>query len=907
MRLEATVISILNIRLNRILLCAFVLFLLTKPESWSQDYKITFIKDTPLSEALLQASRTFNFKVAFDSRQLSTTYVSDEYIGNHREELINNLLKNTRFTYIYKHGCFLIVDNNEGPEDNLPKECHITGTILDFKTGEQLPFASIAIPSQNITTLTSTNGTFSIKNILSNPVKIVISYIGYFTIDTLISWTDQNINHTFKLKHKINLIDTVNVKSIKIEIVDYRNDVDFATTVNAMRLIDMPTIAETDIFRTLQLLPGISYSESSSELSIRGGSSDQNLVLFDGQTLYNLSHYYGVFSSVNPNIVKDVQVYKGGFDSRYGERISGIVDITGKSGNQQKPVLSAYINLLDVNLAAEVPISKKLTFIAAGRRSYSDIYKTSFADNLFNKNEPSIKSEPNDTIIISEPSFYFYDLNGKLNYRINNKENISISLYTGKDHYQNSYSYNSQAMYVWNNDSNSWKNFGASINWQKQWNNSLFSNLSASVSGYENNSENTTNINPKTIEGKPDKYLPDSQNYFYSQSRNRLKDVSVSIRNTYTINSYNQLSFGAMARHNEIYYYKVADKTYIYDNFTQSAIISSIYLQDRVSLFENLTLKPGFRVSYYEGTNKLYFEPRFAAKYNITNQLSFRFATGLYNQFISQVISQQETGYNKNFWVLANDSVIPVLQANHFILGSAWEKNKILIDVEGYYKQYSGLQEYIFISQFLKNSNFNNYFPGVPISENPPPNSVTSSPKPSYFISGKGKSYGIDFFIRYKSFYFTSWLSYSLSKHVQKFDSINNGNQIPALTDKTHQVSLSNLFTYKNWNIGLVFLYSTGRPYIDKAENEENMPLTRHYSRMPDYFRCDLSTNYNFGYKNTRFKVGASVINLFNTQNYYDVNTHTYDFENTTFSETNLVQSQKLSLNLFLHISINQE
>jgi len=103
----------------------------------------------------------------------------------------------------------------------------------------------------------------------------------------------------------------------------------------------------------------------------------------------------------------------------------------------------------------------------------------------------------------------------------------------------------------------------------------------------------------------------------------------------------------------------------------------------------------------------------------------------------------------------------------------------------------------------------------------------------------------------------------------------------------------------------IIFLYSTGRPYIDQIEYIKNMLLTHHYSRMPDYFRCDLSTNYNFGYKNTRFKVGASIINLFNTQNYYDGNTRKYDFDNTSFSETNLVQSQKLSLNMFLHISIN--
>ncbi len=860
MKLEVTAKYSLKTNLNRAFLCVILLIIIIPTDLKSQEFKLTFNQSTALSEALLNSSHIYHFKVAYDAQRLGSVYVIGEVSGKTRDEFIANLLLNSGFTYVYKHGSYLIVDRD--PQQSAPviRECQLLGTIVDSETGEQLPFASVIMPSQNIIVSASTNGTFSIKNIVANPMHVTVSYIGYYPLDTLLNWTDPDVNQTFRLKHKVNIIDSVDVLGSKVEMVDYRGDVDFATIVNPMRLIDMPLLVETDIFRTLQLLPGISYSESSSELSIRGGTSDQNLILFDGQTLYNLSHYYGVFSSVNPNIVKDIQVFKGGFDSRYGERISGVVDITGKSGNLMRPKVSADINLLSVNLAAEVPITKKLTIVAAGRRSYSDIYKTFLAKNLFDKTVPYVTKESSDTII-SEPTFFFYDLNGKLNYRISNNENISISLYKGKDYYKNSYTYINNLYKTANQDSSLWYNYGASASWQKQWNSSFFSNVLIGTSGYINSSENETSIIKLQPDGHDQDFLPDSQNVFEAESRNKLKDFSISMKNTHVIDNFNQLNFGFLIRKNIIYYHKDADNVYVYDNIDQNAWITSVYFQDRISLFKGLILKPGVRLSYYGGNHTTYFEPRFALKYDFNEKFSCRLATGQYNQFISQVLAPQETGYNKSFWILANDSVNPVLQASHYIFGLAYETKSVLFDVEGYYKKYSGLQEYIYISQFRRNRDFGDYFPRRDI--NAP--QVPPTYDPSYFVTGSGKSYGIDFFVRYKNRFYTGWVSYSLSKSAQKFDLINEGEEIPALTDQTHQLSISNIVCLGNWNFGLISLFSTGRPYIESTENQENMPIIRHYARMPNYFRTDISANYNFSVKLLRFKTGVSIINLFKT------------------------------------------
>jgi hypothetical protein len=853
----------------------------------------------PLSEALLLSSRSFHFKVAFDAKSVGALTSHGVVSGSNAENFLNGLLANTGFTSVYKHGSFLVFKQESDSLKPPMQEVHLQGSVVDAETGEQLPFASVSVPEQNIQCVASTNGTFSIKNAVANPMRIVVSYIGYSTTDTLVAWIGSS-NLRIRLKQQAIKIKAVDVVSNKLEIIDYRNDVDFATTVNANRLVDMPMLAETDIFRTLQLLPGIRYAENTSELSIRGGTSDQNLVLFDGQTLYNLSHYYGVFSSINPNMVKDIQVYKGGFDSRYGERISGIVDITGKSGNRLKPGFVADVNLLSVNLAVEVPLSEKLTLVAAARRSYSDIYSTSFSRNLFSRQSKAYKAKPEDSLVVSEPTFRFYDLNTKLNYRISQDQNLSISIYGGRDFFSNAYSFKSHDLMVTNTDSNMWYNYGASINWQRQWNPSFFTSVLAGASGYVNTSGNVTNITRLTSGGDNQEFLPDSQNVFLTHNRNELKDLSFSVRNTFSINSFNQLNFGFLFRNTNILYYKDADSIYIYDNNNHSSSMASVYAQDRISPGNDFLVKPGIRLTWFGGTGKVYLEPRLALRYNVSENFSLRLATGRYYQFISQVQSQQETGYTRSFWVMANDSVNPVLKADHFVAGASWQKRKFMVDVEGYFKKYTGLQEYIFLSQFLRNRDFGEYFP----KGYQPPREEAAQAPPSYFISGSGKSMGVDVLFTYSTKRYTSWLSYTLSKSVQQFTAINNGEEIPSLLDQTHQLSVTNMFTPGNWSLGAVFLYQTGQPYIIFSDVKMDGPITRRYSRMTNYFRCDLSANYNFMIKPLRCKAGMSIINLFDNRNYYDVNSRTFDFENTSFTETNLIPSQRLSLNLFLRISL---
>lgn len=632
---------------NNALICITILpFLLHTNLIPAQTYTITF-KNTTVSDALLQTSKQFDIKVAFDSKKLTSVYIDRTVTGSTIDDFMNNLLRNSGYNFIYKYNRYLIVEKKVENDKTIINDCQIIGSVTDSETGEQLPYASVLFIDRHFFTPASENGSFSIRNVSANPAHLMVSYIGYTPVDTTISWTDPMVKCNFRLERKLNVLDSIVVHGNRFEMIDLRNDVDLATTIDPSKLIDLPVLAETDIFRMLQLLPGISYAENSSGLTIRGGSSDQNLVLFDGQTLYNLSHYYGVVSALNPNVIKDLQVYKGGYDSRFGERVSGIVDISGKSGNKFKPTVYGDLNLLSGNITAEIPVNKKLTIITAARRSYSDIYATSFSNNLFERGMGILSGDSSNIVNQTRPSFYFYDYNAKLTYRTSDIENFSLSFYGGKDFFRNSYSGMSQNLFVDETDKNVWSNYGISATWMKQWNESFYSNLQIGTSGYSNKSSSLTTIDRSNSPVNNNNFLPDSVNNFGTYNMNNLKDIYMSMRNTYKFSNDNQLNFGFLTRKNTILYHKDADEIYVYDNTKQEEETLSAYVQDRITLFRNLIFKPGIRLSYYSGKQNLYFEPRFSANYKFSDAFSLRMATGRYYQFLNQVLAQQETGYNK--------------------------------------------------------------------------------------------------------------------------------------------------------------------------------------------------------------------------------------------------------------------
>ena len=322
----------------------------------------------------------------------------------------------------------------------------ISGIVKDKESGETLPFANVFVKDTNIGTTTNEDGFFTLFNVPSETSTLQVQYIGY-KVEILV--LNQEI-----VKNKIiillipddNQLDEVVVSNDPGQQIVKMNKNVSQISLSPKKLASIPNLGEKDIFRAIQLIPGVSgTNESSSGLYVRGGTPDQNLVLLDGFTVYHVDHFYGFFSAFNSGAIKDIQLYKGGFPAEYGGRISSVMDLTGKTGNSNKFSLSAGLSLVSANATLEIPIGDKANLLIAGRRSYTDILKSGLYNSIFDLYNDS--NQTNGNILPNfngfqqnqtQPTFYFYDLNTKFSYKPSDKDIISISIYNGEDNLDSS-------------------------------------------------------------------------------------------------------------------------------------------------------------------------------------------------------------------------------------------------------------------------------------------------------------------------------------------------------------------------------------------------------------------------------------------------------------------------------------
>lgn len=785
-----------------------------------------------------------------------------------------------------KFGNYLIIPD-ELDKQQVVAFTNISGILADKQTGEQLPYATIFLPERNAYVGTSVNGSFSFRIPESSNLHFIVQYLGYQPIDTIVPVTASSVHLFFRMKPKNMELAPIQVKKERLKMIEQGSEAGYAT-INPVGFANLPNLGESDAFRTVQLMPGIGYLEGSSGLSIRGGTADQNLILFDGFTLYNLDHFFGTFSSVNPSVIKDIQIYKGGFDSRYGERISGIVDITGKSGNKFKPKLNIGVNLISGNIEAELPISKKLTWVIAARRSYADVYSSFLVKDLVNNRMEydASNTQSGTSIMQLQPGYYFYDYNSKLTYSKSDNEKMSVSVFGGKDFLSSSGEGKSRQTYSSTTDKNNWDNYGFSFSWLKQWRKSFFSNLQIGYSGYSNLYLNETTVNSKV---KSKKVVVGT---FESSEENQLKDFSGSLKNKWILGIRNSIDFGFQAKYNDFSYLKSEGNDAYYSDIASSSLLGSMFFQLNSQPVNNLLFKIGGRANYYNLSAKTYFEPRASVSYKVGNFLKLKAATGRYYQFISKVTPTQSYGYNRDFWVIADGTNHPVVSSDHLIGGATITVKRLSFDAEAYYKSSKNLQLFLYIPSYQKNADPNSF-------EN---KGQAKKILPSQFVTGNGLSVGIDFMLKYESRIFTSWIAYSLSKSVRSYDKINYGEDIPAPFDKRHEVKWVNLLSWKQWNLSTLWIYSTGQPYIASQTVDKSLSAVFKYNRLPDFKRLDVSANYSIPIRKVQVKLGASLINCLNQKNFNDIYSRDFNFETTTFSETTFVRSLGITPNFYINI-----
>jgi hypothetical protein len=555
----------------------------------------------------------------------------------------------------------------------------ISGFIIDSSTGEKLIGANIYEQSSKSGAVSNNYGFYSIGIPTKDSIELIFSYIGYNTVTQIISAKASQTIHVELTSG--NLLNEVIINGVKEISIEKRNEMG-VLTIPVKQIENMPALGgESDILKALQLMPGVqSGNEGSSGIYVRGGSPDQNLILLDDVPLYYVNHLGGFVSTFNTDAISNIKLIKGGFPAQYGSRLSSVIDIRMKEGNQKEFHGSAMIGMVASKISVEGPIKTDTTsFIISVRRFMYDLITKPISKIVF------------DGVGIG---YSFYDFNAKLNHRLSDKDRLFFSCYAGddiisfrvKDKKTNETS-------LMENGTN-WGNTLAAFRWNHIYGHKLFSNVTLTYTRYRYKTELSNNT-------KAEDYSASLYNSYISG----IYDFNAKIDFEYFVNSSYKIKFGA----NGIYHtfkpgvtkYRIGENNAystdtVFGNYNLDASEGAIYLENEICLWEKLNFNIGGRLSSYfvEDTSFYYPEPRILMNVMITNRFSIKASYASMQQSV-HLLSNSGVGMSTDLWLPATKLVQPE-KSQQYSLGVAQtlKNNSIEFSAEAYYKNMTNLISY---------------------------------------------------------------------------------------------------------------------------------------------------------------------------------------------------------------------
>ena len=732
----------------------------------------------------------------------------------------------------------------------MAQKATISGYLTDAKNGEALIGATIYVEELKQGTITNSYGFYSLT-IPSGNYKLQISFIGYKTIFQKINaFESQTLN--FNLTEEATELSEILISGEAVDANVQRVEMS-VSKLPVKTIKKLPAfMGEVDIIKTIQLLPGIqSGGEASSGLYVRGGGPDENLMLLDEAPVYNASHLMGFFSVFNSDAIKDIEVYKGGIPAQYGGKASSVIDIRQKDGNSQQFGFEGGIGTLSSRLTVEGPVIKdKWSYLIAGRRTYYDILGKALGFDALQDNQ-----------------IYFYDLNGKSNLIINDKNRIFISGYLGDDMFKLG-----ESLFL------RWGNTTGTARWNHIFGDKLFMNISTIYSKYDyslgvpgngaNNFEWTSHI--RDINGKADFT-------FFLNPKNTIKFGANVIKHKFEPGKVSARGENSMFTNFELTHYNALESALYLSNEQKISPIFSVQYGLRLSHFQQIG--PG-EVRVYANPQKLskdeiietktyekgekiddaviHLEPRIGMRLTVGETSSVKSS---YNRMVQNLhlISNTNSPSPLNIWLPSSTYIKPLI-ADQISVGyfRNFLNDQIETSVELYYKNMKNVLDYKEGAQLFLNESIE-----------------------TELLHGNGKSKGLELLLKKPSGNFNGWIGYTWSETTRTVEGINNGNPYPSSFDRTHDLSVVASYQInKYWNMASNFVFATGNPVsypVAKYEFQGNQLYeysSRNSNRIPEYHRLDFSLTYEFKKNsNRRYKqsLNFSVYNVYGRRNAYSI------------------------------------
>ena len=694
----------------------------------------------------------------------------------------------------------------------------VSGYIKDASNGEALIGATVYIKSLETGTTTNVYGFYSLT-LQEDEYQMEVSYIG-FSSQLISLQLNENKRFDIELQAEGKQLQEVVVNASKeqegaMALEMSTNKLDINT------IIRIPTfLGEADVIKSLLQLPGVTtVGEGASGFNVRGGSVGQNLILLDEATVYNSSHLLGFFSVFNPDAVKDIKLYKGAIPAQFGGRISSLLDVRMKEGNNKDYEVNGGVGTIFSRGSVEGPLFKgDGSFIVAGRRSYADVLARPFLDVLQNGG-----------------ALNFYDLTGKANYNINKRNRIFISGYTGRDKF---FFDRSQGF--------SWGNNTGTVRWNKIFNDRLFANFSGIFSRYDYSLQFGEN---------------ERDNFRWKSS---IRNFTFKPTFSYFVNANNEISFGAEAN----YYSFEPANAYGTSNGNRIDISlpekynleSALYIGNSQRITPGFSIEYGLRYSHFVGlgpgtqytyndtipgrrkspvseqtfskgevtSNYQNFEPRFSMKVELSNRSSVKASYTRMAQYL-HLISNTTASNPLDVWTPSSNNIKPEL-SDQWVFGyfqNFGSERNYEFSVEAYYRQNQNQIDYIDGADLL----INQYLEGD-------------------LLTGQGRAYGLEFNLQKKVGRFTGWIAYTLARSELKVNGINRNEWYAARFDQTHNVKISGFYELtKRWSVSANFTLVSGTPstfptsryVIQNMLIPYNAADSRNNVRLPAYHRLDAS------------------------------------------------------------------
>lgn len=816
--------------------------------------------DKTLYEAIEELSRKHKFKFSYNPEALKSHELNGKVKANSEAELISKVFQDLPFKIQLSDGVYLII-----PRKIKRAALSLAGKVYDKDTGEPLAFAHVQSAQKG--TVSNQDGRFKLPP-REDTLTLQVSYIGYKDLHLKVAPDEEDISLNLELDPRELQEIILNTSQIG----ELSSKPGFFS-LNPEQFNALPTLGETDVFKSIQLLPGVrATDETASGLSVRGGTPSQNLVMMDGFTLYHLDHFFGIFSTLNPNVINNVSLYKGGFGSEYGGRVSSVVDVSSKSGAKDKFSARAGVNLLSFNAMIETPVGEKSSLLLGVRQSFTDLLNSNlFKDFLSSNREAFLESvNPDVATLQFQPSLNFYDINGKFQHRFSQNSILDFNVYISEDIYSADFSEADDFSDFSIEDNAAWENTGFSLNWRANLSPTWHSNFTISGSSYSD--DERLDINQTFFEDvaflEGDSIEQNSEveilNFGVQSS---VSDVT--IKSDHEIDLPNNDLIRAGIEINAIATSYDADQFY-FQNFSDAIVIrNDLILESAITSMygsyqyegSNVRSSIGTRATFYEPTGKWFLEPRLDLNFKINENLSLKGAASLHNQFINQTSLSLFDNNEKFYWVLADDASIPILRSSHMIFGANYSSGKWSADLEYYRKNTTGIIENLFAVRSPGNLRFDAL------------NSEIDSASFELPInpSGENISEGIDLFVKYRDETFTSWLSYSLGTSNNKFSYIDQNNPFSSAQDQRHEINFVSILKLGNWELSSTSIYGSGRPYTTPILLGDSI---RYYDetsvndlRLPSYFRVDVSAKYSFPIGKALCETGVTLFNVFDKVN----------------------------------------